>query len=91
MLIIITRGKGMGGGDVKLGLFMGINLGVENTILAAMLSFLIGAIISIILIIFRKKRFGSVVPFGPFLVIGSLIALYWGDKIIKVYLGMLGL
>lgn len=85
-LIIITRGKGMGGGDVKLGAFMGLMLGFPQALIALILSFLTGAIFSIILIIFGKKHFGQTIPFGPFLVLGSLIALFWGDIILNWYL-----
>lgn len=85
-LIIITKGKGMGGGDVKLGAFMGLMLGFPQALIAIILSFLTGAIFSIILIIFGKKHFGQVIPFGPFLVLGSLIALFWGDQILSWYL-----
>lgn len=85
-LIIITKGKGMGGGDVKLGAFMGLMLGFPQALIALILSFLTGAIFSIFLIIFSKKHFGQVIPFGPFLVLGSLIALFWGDKILSWYL-----
>lgn len=85
-LIIITKGKGMGGGDVKLGAFMGIMLGFPDAVLALILSFLTGAIFSIGLIIAGKKHFGQTIPFGPFLVLGSLIALFWGSKIINWYL-----
>lgn len=85
-LIIITKGKGMGGGDVKLGAFMGLMLGFPQSLLALVLSFISGAILSIILIFFGKKHFGQVIPFGPFLVFGSLIALFWGNLIIDWYL-----
>ncbi len=85
-LIIITRGKGMGGGDVKLGAFMGLMLGFPQSLIALILSFLTGAIFSMILIIFGKKHFGQTIPFGPFLVIGSLVALFWGNQIIDWYL-----
>ncbi len=85
-LIIITKGKGMGGGDVKLGAFMGLMLGFPQALLALVLSFLTGAIFSIILIIFGKKRFGQTIAFGPFLVLGSLIALFWGGQIMQWYL-----
>jgi len=88
LLIIITKGKGMGGGDVKLALFMGLGLGFPNIIVATMSSFIIGAIFSVGLIIFGKKGFRSVIPFGPFLVVGSLIALFWGDRIINWYLNL---
>ena len=85
-LIIITRGKGMGGGDVKLGAFIGLMLGFPNALLALVLSFLTGAVFSIGLIIAGKKHFGQTIPFGPFLVLGSLTALFWGNQIIDWYL-----
>lgn len=85
-LIIVTRGKGMGGGDVKLGAFMGLMLGFPSALLALILSFLTGAIFSVALIITGKKHFGQTIPFGPFLVLGSLIALFWGNQIIDWYL-----
>ena len=85
-LIIITKGKGMGGGDVKLGAFMGLMLGFPQSLLAIVLSFISGAIFSIFLIIFGKKHFGQAIPFGPFLVFGSLVSLFWGNLIIDWYL-----
>lgn len=85
-LIIITRGKGMGGGDVKLGAFIGIMLGFPQALFALVLSFTTGAIFSIALIILGKKHFGQTIPFGPFLVLGSLIMLYWGNRIMEWYL-----
>ncbi len=88
LLIIITRGKGMGGGDVKLGAFIGLFLGFPASLLAILLSFLTGAIFSVGLIILDKKHFGQVIPFGPFLVLGSLITLFWGNQIINWYLNI---
>ena len=85
-LIIITRGKGMGGGDVKLGAFMGLMLGFPQGLLAIISSFILGAVFSIFLIMTGKKHFGQSIPFGPFLVLGSLIALFWGNQIIEWYL-----
>lgn len=85
-LIIITKGKGMGGGDVKLGVFMGLALGFPGSLVALVIAFLSGAIVSLILIISGKKHFGQVIPFGPFLVLGSLVALFWSDNIMRWYL-----
>jgi len=85
-LIVITKGKGMGGGDVKLGAFMGLVLGFPNALLALILSFISGAVVSLFLILFGKKHFGQHIAFGPFLVLGSLIALFWGNEIINWYL-----
>lgn len=85
-LIIITKGKGMGGGDVKLGALIGLMLGFPNALFAIVLSFLTGAIFSIGLILLGKKHFGQTIPFGPFLVLGSLIMLFWGNQIMDWYL-----
>lgn len=86
MLIVITRGRGMGGGDVKLGAFIGLVLGFPNSLIALMLSFFSGAIVSLGLLALRKKHFGQTIPFGPFLVFGSLVALFWGKEIMDWYL-----
>lgn len=85
-LIIITRGKGMGGGDVKLGAFIGVMLGFPQALFALVLSFLTGAIFSIILLLGGRKKFGQSIAFGPFLSLGSLIMLFWGTQIIDWYL-----
>lgn len=87
-LIIITRGKGMGGGDVKLGALMGLVLGFPGALLALMVAFLSGAVFSIGLIIIGKKHFGQAIPFGPFLVLGSLVAIFWGNEILNWYLNI---
>lgn len=85
VLFLITRGKGMGFGDVKFALLMGIFLGYPKIIIALFLSFLIGAIIGTILMIFKKKGLKSEIPFAPFLVAGTFIALFWGDFILTIY------
>lgn len=86
-LVLITRGKGMGGGDIKLGAFMGLSLGIQSGVLAVTLAFLTGAGFALLAISLGKKRFGESLPFGPFLVVGSLTALYWGREIMQLYLG----
>ena len=84
--IILTKGKGMGGGDVKLGAFMGLMLGFPSSLVALIFAFFTGALVSLILIVFRKKHFGQTIAFGPFLVMGALIALFWGQIILDWYL-----
>ncbi len=78
LLWLVSRGRWMGFGDAKLALGMGWVLGPAKTVVAFMFSFWIGAIIGIILLIFQKSKYGlkSQIPFGPFLVIGFLIALF---------------
>ena len=87
-LFAITKGRGMGGGDVKLGAFLGLALGFPQSLVALILSFLSGAAVSIGLIILGKKHFGQSIPFGPFLVLGALIALFFGNQIVSWYLSL---
>lgn len=88
-IVAITKGAGMGGGDVKLAFLMGLVLGWPNILLALFLAFTIGAICGIILMFLKKKTFKSEIPFGPFLVLGTFIALFWGGEIVKWYEGYL--
>ena len=76
---------GMGAGDVKFAAFMGLYLGYPKTIQALYAAFLTGAVVSVMLIIGKKKRFGQTIAFGPFLIIGSVIALLYGSKILAWY------
>lgn len=85
-LIIITRGRGMGGGDVKLGALIGLSLGLPNSLIALVLAFFTGAVFSLFLILFGRKHFGQTIAFGPFLVLGSISALFFGNEILNWYL-----
>lgn len=86
-LFLITRGRGMGFGDVKLSFALGLLLGFSKIIVCLYLSFLSGALVSIILVMVKKKSFkGGSIPFGPFLIFSSVISYFWGDQIIKFIL-----
>lgn len=75
-LVYITKGRGMGMGDVKFAVVMGLLLGSPGIIISLYIAFLTGAFLSAILILSKRKRFGQTVPFGPFLVAGTLIVLF---------------
>ena len=85
-IVLISRGKWMGVGDIKLAFLMGLMLSWPAILLALFLAFSIGAIIGLGLMAVGRKTFKSEVPFGPFLVIGTFIALFWGEIIIEWYL-----
>ncbi|MFH1955764.1 MAG: prepilin peptidase [Patescibacteria group bacterium] len=89
ILVAITKGRGMGGGDVKFAFLMGLILGFPKVLPAFFLSFLTGALVSLILMLVGKKTMKQTVPFGPFLVTGTVLGLFWGDLIVKWYLGFL--
>lgn len=90
VLSLITRGKGMGGGDIKLGLFLGLFLGFPSIVFSLYLAFLTGGIVSIILILWKKKRLkGDTIPFGPFLAILGIISIFFGMKAVSLLLSFL--
>ena len=73
---LIYGKEAMGLGDVKLMGALGLYFGLTNIIIIALLSFLIGAILSIILLITRIKKTDEYIPFGPFIVLGTLIVIF---------------
>lgn len=81
-LVLISKGEWMGMGDVKFALFMGLFLGWPKIFVAFFMSFFIGSIISLALVARGEKGMQSQIPFGPFLIIGTLIALFWSDYLI---------
>jgi leader peptidase (prepilin peptidase)/N-methyltransferase len=78
--------EGMGGGDVKLLAMIGAFLGWKAVILTILLSSFIGAITGIIIIVLKGKDFKYAIPFGPFLSLGAVISLFYGQNIINWYL-----
>jgi leader peptidase (prepilin peptidase)/N-methyltransferase len=83
----IFKKEAMGGGDVKLAAMIGAFLGWRYIIISLFLGFFLGALAGIILILSKIKSREDVVPFGPFIVLGSFITLLWGEKIISWYIG----
>jgi len=81
-LYLITKHKGMGFGDVKLAFLMGLLLGYPGIVLALYISFLTGAFFGVILILRKKAKAKSKVPFGPFLSGAAIIVFLWGEKIL---------
>ena len=73
---LIYGKEAMGLGDVKLMGALGLFFGLTNIIIIALLSFLIGAILSILLIVTKIKKMDEYIPFGPFIVIGTLITIF---------------
>ena len=76
----------MGGGDVKLLAMIGAFLGWKAVILTILLSSLIGSMVGIIIMVLKGKDFKYAIPFGPFLSLGAVIALFYQNEIIFWYL-----
>jgi len=86
-LFLITKGRGMGFGDVKFAFLMGLILGFPKIVVGLYVAFLTGAIVGCILIVWRKKKiFGTAIPFGPFLAVGTLAAIFYGEILTQSFL-----
>jgi len=82
----IFKKEAMGGGDIKMMAMVGGVLGWKGVILTTFLGSLSGAIIGIILILCKGREWGSKIPFGPYLAVGSIITLFYGQEILSCYL-----
>jgi len=82
----LFKREGMGGGDVKLLAMIGAFLGWKAVILTILLSSFIGSIIGITVMLIKGKDFKYAIPFGPFLSLGAVISLFWGENLISWYL-----
>jgi prepilin signal peptidase PulO-like enzyme (type II secretory pathway) len=85
----ISKEKWLGAGDTQVGILMGMLLGWKLVIVAIMLSYIIGSLVSIFLLLAGKVTKKSTIPFAPFLVTGTFIAIFAGDYIINSYLQIL--
>jgi len=85
LLIAIIAPAGMGTGDIKLMAMVGAFVGARGIGPALFMGFVFGGIISVLLLAFRKKGRKDMIPFGPFLALGSFIAFMWGPQIMAWY------
>lgn len=83
---VLSKGRWIGGGDIRLGAVMGLMLGWKLGLVALFLAYMMGAVVAIILVTTKKKKFGSQIPFGTFLSLATVITLLYGQKILAWYL-----
>mgnify|MGYP003350519517 FL=1 len=86
---LATGKDGMGYGDFKLLAAIGAWLGWKMLPAVILLSSFAGAVVGISLIVFNRHGRNVPIPFGPYLVLGGLIALFWGDRLVDFYLSTL--
>ena len=90
-VIGFIKPSGMGGGDIKLayslGMFLGYLGGAAVTLVGMFLSFLSGALIGVILLVLSRGDRKTQIPFGPFLALGTVLAIFFGRSIADLYLG----
>ncbi|HAH88074.1 MAG TPA: prepilin peptidase [Armatimonadetes bacterium] len=81
----------MGGGDIKLAAAVGANLALGPALLSFFLAVVMGSIIGVALILSRKKSRKDYLPFGPMMVAGALIAMFYGQELIRAWMNYSGL
>ncbi|MDV2684894.1 prepilin peptidase [Alkalihalophilus lindianensis] len=88
LLIAIVSKGGMGGGDIKLFALLGLVLGWQNVLLAFFFSCFYGTIIAGVGMLLGKVKRGKPIPFGPFIVLGTITAYFFGNSLVKWYIGV---
>ena len=89
VLALIARG-GFGFGDVKLAFLLGVFAAYQSwdtLIVAIFAAFLLGGLVSLLLVVFRIRSRKDAIPFGPYLVLGAYVAIAWAGTISTWYLG----
>ena len=89
LLAVLSNG-GMGGGDIKYIAAVGALLGWQKVLLVIFIGALLGSVFGVFQITVQKKSRKSLIPFGPFLATGTLVTLFYGNSLIRLYLDYLG-
>ena len=83
--LVILKREGMGGGDIKLIAMIGAFLGWQAVLVTIFLGAVLGAFGGIVLMLLRRQGRKEPMPFGPFLAIGAVLTMVWGDTILTWY------
>lgn len=86
---LLSRGRWIGGGDIYLGVLMGLVLGWPQILTALFLSYVLGSLVSLFLIALHLKRWKDRIPFGTFLSLGTIITMLYGQRLLSWYLNLL--
>ena len=89
LLAFLSNG-GMGGGDIKYISAAGALLGWQKVLLVIFIGALLGSVVGVFQIAVQKKTRKSLIPFGPFLATSTLITLFYGNSLIRLYSDYLG-
>ncbi len=91
ILFMISRGRWIGGGDVKLGFLLGFLVGWKMSYLFLMLAYILGAIPAVYLLLTKKVTAKTKIPFGPFLILAGFILMLWGDSVWQGWKWLVGI
>lgn len=87
---IISRGRWIGSGDIRLGALMGVSLGWPGVAAALVISYWLGAVVGVMLILFKNYGAKSELPFGTMLTLATVVTFLWGEQLINWYLSVVG-
>jgi len=88
-LLIALVTNAMGGGDIKLMGFLGLNFGLKGILFITVSSFVIGAVVSVGLLISKIATRKDFIPFGPFIALAAVIYIFWGEELINIYFNLI--
>lgn len=83
---VLSKGRWIGGGDIRLGLVLGLAFGWPLTIVCLILAYFSGAVVSVLLVIRRRRSWSSLVPFGTFLSFAGVVTFLYGNELLFWYL-----
>jgi prepilin signal peptidase PulO-like enzyme (type II secretory pathway) len=86
---LASKGRWIGGGDIRMGALMGVILGWQNLVVALFIAYISGALWGVALIAMGKKELGGKLPFGTFLAVGTVASMLYGSSLLNWYLGFL--
>jgi leader peptidase (prepilin peptidase)/N-methyltransferase len=89
LLIALLTNGAMGGGDIKLMAMLGLWFGWKDILMVSLLSFVIGAVLSILLLVFKIKSRKDTIPFGPFISIAAFITILYGKELFNWYINII--
>jgi leader peptidase (prepilin peptidase) / N-methyltransferase len=87
---LISRGRWIGSGDIRLGLLIGFALSWPGTLVALVIAYWFGALTGILLMIFKNYRVDAQLPFGTFLTAGTVVVFLFGGWLVNSYLSFVG-
>jgi leader peptidase (prepilin peptidase) / N-methyltransferase len=90
LVIILASRGGMGGGDMKLGAMLGAFLGWKALLFALFVAIVLGGAIGAVLLATGVRGRKDPIPFGPFLAVGGVMALFWGEQAFGWWVGGFG-
>lgn len=89
VLFLVSKGKWIGGGDIKLGALLGFWLAWPDIAIMFMITYILGALIALALLLFKKASRNSQLPFAPFMLSSSFIVFLWGQEILDWYINLI--